>query len=160
MALTTFSDLVSEAREKVKLDAINAGIVDDNLPLSEGGKGATAYADAVATYLGMNVSRLANRSSTICFWDNLGENIQQVFARQAIPMNWDFVEGNPFSNSTGNFIGQIDYLTKVLEFNSNYGNGLVKQMNACQLKINSDNLPLISTDPPYYDNIGYADLAD
>ncbi|MFM6036455.1 MAG: DUF1156 domain-containing protein, partial [Sphaerospermopsis kisseleviana] len=117
-------------------------------------------ADAVATYLGMNVSRLANRSSTICFWDNLGEKIQQVFARQAIPMNWDFVEGNPFSNSTGNFIGQIDYLTKVLEFNSNYGNGLVKQMNACQLKINSDNLPLISTDPPYYDNIGYADLAD
>lgn len=162
VALTTFSDLVSEAREKVKVDAINAGIADDNLPLSEGGKGATAYADAVATYLGMNVSRLANRSSTICFWDNLGENIQQVFARQAIPMTWDFIEGNSFSESTGNFLGQIDYLTKVLEVNSSNVIGLVQQINACQLQLNIDidKSPIISTDPPYYDSIAYADLSD
>ncbi|QOV21223.1 DUF1156 domain-containing protein [Anabaenopsis elenkinii] len=161
VALTTFSDLVSVAREQVKLDAVAGGMADDHLPLSEGGMGATAYADAVATYLGMNVSRLANRTSAFCFWDNLGENIQQVFARQAIPMIWDFVEGNPFSNSTGNFIGQINYLVKVLELNSHTKViGVVKQINATEIQLINSNSPVISTDPPYYDNIGYADLAD
>ncbi|MEH1771125.1 MAG: hypothetical protein V7L27_03735 [Nostoc sp.] len=158
VALTTFSALVSEAREKVKLDAMSIGIPNDNLPLCEGGIDATGYADAIAIYLGLNVSRLANRSSTICFWDNLGENIQQVFARQAIPMTWDFVEGNPLSNSTGNFIGQIDYLIKVLELSPSNSISVVKQMDAA--KLNSSISPLISTDPPYYDSISYADLSD
>ncbi|MFM6005762.1 MAG: hypothetical protein ACKPA7_19035, partial [Sphaerospermopsis kisseleviana] len=103
VALTTFSDLVSEAREKVKVDAINAGIVDDNLPLSEGGKAATAYADAVATYLGFGVSRLSDRNSSICSWDTGYTKVRNTFARQAIPMTWDFVEANPLSDSTGNF---------------------------------------------------------
>jgi putative DNA methylase len=158
VALTTFSDLVGEARERVKADAIAAGMIDDGLSLNNGGTGATAYADAVSVYLGLNIGRLANRSSIICFWDNLGENIQQVFARQAIPMTWDFVEGNPFSNSTGNFLGQIDYLTKVVELNPSISKGTVRQQNAVD---NDNNITgLISTDPPYYDAIGYADLSD
>jgi putative DNA methylase len=85
VALTTFSDLVGEARQQLLAD----GATED-------------YANAVATYLALGVSRLANRSSTICFWDTTsGEKIEQVFARQAIPMTWDFAEGNPFSSSTG-----------------------------------------------------------
>ncbi|WP_137668565.1 DUF1156 domain-containing protein [Sphaerospermopsis reniformis] len=158
VALTTFSDLVSEAREKVKVDAINAGIVDDNLPLSEGGKGATAYADAVATYLGFGVSRLSDRNSSICSWDTGYTKVRNTFARQAIPMTWDFVEANPFSDSTGNFNGAIEWIWKVIELRNSESLGLVKQHNATQ-KIEFNNL-LISTDPPYYDNIGYADLAD
>jgi putative DNA methylase len=120
-----------------------------------------AYADAIATYLGMSVSKLANRCSTICFWDTMGENVQQVFARQAIPMTWDFTEGNPFSDSTGNFLGQLHYTTQVIEANSFtvQALGKVEQRDATHL-VNGNKSFLISTDPPYYDNIGYADLSD
>jgi putative DNA methylase len=159
VALTTFSDLVQEAREKVLTDASGADLPADGISLNDGGRGANAYADAVATYLGMNVSRLANRSATVCFWDPLGENVQQVFARQAIPMIWDFVEGNPFSNSTGNFMGQIDYLTAVLDANPYIVRGNIKQIDAATNDIWNTKF-IISTDPPYYDNIGYADLSD
>src|SRR5690606_12005019 len=90
VALTTFSDLVSEAREQVRADALAAGLPDDDTPLREGGSGARAYAEAVSVYLGMTVSRQTNRLSTICYWDTSGEKGQQVFARQAIHMNWDY----------------------------------------------------------------------
>ena len=159
VSLNIFSELVLEVREKVAQDALAAKMNNDGLSLNSSGTGATAYADAVATYLGMNVSRLANRSSTICFWDSLGEKIQQVFARQAIPMTWDFIEGNPFSNSTGNFIGQINYLTKVVEFSSCNSEGFVKQIDATTSDIYRESI-VVSTDPPYYDNIIYSDLSD
>src|SRR5579884_1300357 len=159
VALTTFSDLVQEARQRVLTDARAAWLSDDECSLNDGGTGPIAYADAVATYLGMNVSRLANRSATLCFWDTLGENVQQVFARQALPMVWDFVEGNPFSNSSGNFMGQIEYMTAVVESHSFEVKGYVEQRDAAT-QLNSRMPLLISTDPPYYDNIGYADLAD
>ncbi|MFM6139045.1 MAG: DUF1156 domain-containing protein, partial [Sphaerospermopsis kisseleviana] len=158
IALKNFSDLVSEAREKVKLDAINAGIADDNLSLSEGGKGATAYADAVATYLGFGVSRLSDRNSNVCSWDISRDSTRNTFARQAIAMIWDFVEANPLSDSTGNFNGAVDWIAAVLELRNSESLGFVKQHDATQ-KIEFNNL-LISTDPPYYDNISYADLAD
>ncbi len=96
VALTTFSDLVMHACEQVQQDALAAGLMGD---------AAIAYASAVATYLGITVSRLTNRMSTICFWDTGGEKVQQVFARQAIPMTWDFTEANPLSNSSGNWLG-------------------------------------------------------
>ncbi|MDB9540426.1 DUF1156 domain-containing protein, partial [Anabaenopsis arnoldii] len=158
VALTTFSDLVTTAREQVKLDALAAGIPDDNLPFSQGGTGATAYADVVATYLGFGVSRLADRNSSICSWDISRDSTRNTFARQAIPMTWDFVEANPLSDSTGNFGGAVDWISAVIELRNTDTPGLVKQHNAAQkLHLNS---PVISTDPPYYDNIGYADLAD
>ncbi len=159
VALTTFSDLVSEAREKALADARAAGL-PESPRLAEDGTGAEAYADAVATYLGMNVSRLANRQATLTFWDSKGENVQQVFARQALPMTWDFCEGNPFSNSSGNFLGQLSYLTKALELSSApISSGIIKLADAT--RDGSSTTPwLIATDPPYYDNIGYADLSD
>ena len=83
--------------------------------LADGGTGAHAYADAVATYLGLCVSRQANRSSSLTFWDPGGANVQQVFARQALPMVWDYCEANPFSHSSGNFVGQVGYLANVVE---------------------------------------------
>ena len=105
MALTTFSDLVSEARECIRHDAVAAGMPDDGLPLREGGTGATAYAEAVGVYLGLCVSRQSNRSATLNVWNTGRDTIEQVFARQAIAMTWDFPESNPLCNSTGNFVG-------------------------------------------------------
>jgi putative DNA methylase len=159
VALATFSDLLSEARQRVLADARRGGLADDGKPLNDGGTGATAYADALTTFLGINVSRLSNRTSTICFWDTSGEKIQQVFARQAIPMTWDFAEGNPFSDSTGNFLGQIGYVCAVLKAVPGARQGVVRQLDAAAA-VNGVEKPLVCTDPPYYDNIGYADLAD
>jgi len=146
---------VQEARKKVLDDASTAGLLVDGHSLDDGGIGADAYADAISTYLGMAISKLANRCSNICFWDTIGENVQQVFARQAIPMTWDYIEGNPFSDSTGNFIGQLHYTTHVVESSFCGIAGEAKQRDATSV-INGIEAPLVSTDPPYYDNIGYA----
>jgi putative DNA methylase len=128
-------------------------------PLRDGGTGAQAYAEAVGVYLGIGVSRQANRTATLNFWDQKGENIQQVFARQALPMTWDFVEGNPLSGSTGNFVGQLEYLTRVVEETLPASPaGSVKQQDAQNQELTLSKI--VSTDPPYYDNIGYADLSD
>jgi putative DNA methylase len=159
VALTTFSDLVQEARERVRRDALAAGIPDDKKPLGEGGTGATAYAEAVGVCLSMCVSRQANRSATLNIWDQKGENVQQAFGMQALRMTWDFVEGNPLSSSTGNFNGQIEYFTKVLEVScSGSSLGNAEQSDAQTQTISTGKV--VSTDPPYYDNVPYADLSD
>ena len=148
-ALTTFGDLISDVRARVMADFMKAG-----------GREAGAYADAVVTYLAFAIDRLANRGSTICIWNTIGEKIEQVFVRHALPMTWDFPEGNPFSNSTGNFMGQLEYISRFLEKNYwNENKGFALQCDTTN-SISHVDLPIISTDPPYYDNIGYADLSD
>jgi len=144
VALTSFSDLVGEAREKVFADAKQAGLPDDDRGLEEGGTGARAYAEA-------------DRQSSICSWDVTRDNIRNTFARQAIPMVWDFAEGNPFSDSTGNFLGAIEWIYKVIKNLPASSDGIAIQKDAMQLDANGN---IFSTDPPYYDNIGYADLSD
>lgn len=116
------------------------------------------YREAIATFLALGVSRLANRQSTNTFWDNGAENIQQVFAMQALPMRWDTAEGNPFSTSSGNFIGQIEYLAKnIAALPSGNTPGQIVQKNAQSVDFSKF---VVSTDPPYYDNVPYADLSD
>ena len=160
VALTTFSDLVEEARKKVLADALAAGMDPEAQRLADGGTGAEAYADAVATYLGLVIGRQANRLSNLNFWDPGGANVQQVFARQRLPMVWDFCEANPFSDSSGNFVGQGRYLAKVLEVAaSTEAQGAVIQQDAAGETPLLDRA-VVATDPPYYDNIGYADLSD
>ncbi|KAF0250483.1 MAG: hypothetical protein FD167_109 [bacterium] len=144
VALTTFSDLVSEARKKVTKDSEN---------------NSTDYANAIATYLAFAVDRLADRNSAICSWDVSRDSTRNTFGRQAIPMVWDFAEANPFSESTGNFLGALDWIIKVVEKSPAQPFGFVKQIDATSSKSQKSNI-LISTDPPYYDNIGYADLSD
>ena len=157
-ALTTFSELVAEAQAKAEADAVAAGMKNDHLPLRNGGDGAKAYGEAVGVYLAFAVDRLANRSSTICPWNRIGEKIEQTFGRQAIPMTWDYAEGNVFSDSTGSWSGSLEWVPKCLEnFNAN-GSGYANQQDA-QSDCGLQNI-MISTDPPYYDNIGYADLSD
>ncbi len=158
VALTTFSDLVGEARERVFRDAITAGLPNDGRPLLDQGAGATAYAEAVGTYLALTVSRQANRGCTISFWDNTGQKIQQAFARQALPMTWDFCESNPFSDSSGNWLGQLEFPAECIDAALTEVPGFALLQDAQQQSLSTDKL--VSTDPPYYDNIGYADLSD
>ena len=142
-ALTTFSDLVAEAREQVESDSPGC-----------------AYADAVATYLGLCVSRLANRCCSLNFWDPGGAKVQQVFARQALAMVWDFCEANPLSDSSGGFVGQVRYLANAVEASpAQAGQAAIIQRDAAGGTRLADGA-IIATDPPYYDNIGYADLSD
>ncbi|MGH7114959.1 MAG: DUF1156 domain-containing protein, partial [Stellaceae bacterium] len=159
VALTTFSDLVAEAREKVLADARAAGLPDDPTPLHTGGAGATGYADAVATYLALIVGRSADAWSSITSWSSTGEFIRNTFARQAIPMVWDYSECNPFSGSTGNFNNEIEWTSAALAGVPAIAPGAISQVIAQTNHFGP--LPaLISTDPPYYDNVGYADLSD
>jgi len=158
-ALTTFSDLVQEAREKVLVDAKVAGMSVDYISLDDGGVRAIAYANAVVTYLALAIDRLADRNSAICSWDISRDSTRNTFARQAIPMIWDFAEANPFSKSTGNFQGTVDWVAEVIQESSCISFGKARQRDATAT-VNDIIKPLISTDPPYYDNIGYADLSD
>jgi len=158
VALTTFSDLVQEAREKAIADAKAAGLADDGRGLAQGGKGATAYGEAVAVYLGFAINKMADRGSTICSWDSSRSSTRNTFGRQAIPMTWDFAEPNPLSDSTGNFFGGIEWAVSVLRLLNNSADSLAIQSDAATQSLSQDKV--ISTDPPYYDNIGYADLSD
>ena len=158
VALVTFADEVGEARKRALADAIVAGLPDDGIRLADGGAGATGYADAIATYLAFAVSRGADYWSTISTWASSGEFVRDTFARQAIPMTWDFAEVNPFSSSTGNVIGALNWIEAVLAELPTGVEAEVKQLNATAVK--GSGPVMVSTDPPYYDNIGYADLAD
>ena len=157
VALTTFCDLVREAREQARRDSIKAGLPDDGKALEKAGAGATAYADAIGVYLALGVGRSANYWSSMTPWG--GDFIVQTFGRQAIPMVWDYAEGNPFSASTGNWTGALEWIEKVM-INALPAsqNGVATQGDAQTQTISSTKI--VSTDPPYYDNIGYADLSD
>ncbi|KKG70987.1 DUF1156 domain-containing protein [Methanosarcina mazei] len=158
VALTTFSSLVIKTQENIKRDALTSTLYNDSLYLNDGEKDLTAYVDAIAMYHGMGVSRLSNRSATLNFWDTEGQKVQQVFARQALPMTWDFVESNPFSTSSGNFLGQLDYLVSAVLKLPQRGKGKAIHSDATSQVTSFSKV--ISTDPPYYDNICYADLSD
>ena len=157
VALDTFSDMVHEARAQVEKDALAADMPNDGTSLRDGGASAKAYAEAVSVYLAFAIDRLADAGSTIATWAT-GGFIRFTFARQALPMTWDFAECNFLSNSTGNFSGAINWISKALVGLRPHNIGSLQQQSA-QLAL----LPkgaVISTDPPYYDNIGYADLSD
>ena len=159
VALTTFSDLVIEAHDRVKHDALKAGLPNDEISLDANGTAATAYADAVAIYLGLGVSRSSSMWSSNCWWQPNGEFIAQVFTRQAIPMVWDFGEVNPFSDATGNWSSALDWITQVMANLPARPTGISRQHDAGSPTIFANDV-IISTDPPYYDNIEYADLSD
>jgi putative DNA methylase len=163
VALNTFSDLVQEARERVIADAKAAGWADDGVGIQAGGSAATAYAEGVASLLAFSVSRLADRLSSICSWDlrdgqGRKPGIRNVFSRQAIPMAWDYAEANPLSDIAASATSAIKRIADVLERLPTQGPGWADQIDAVQQRALIDRI--VATDPPYYDNIGYADLSD
>lgn len=154
VALSTFSDLVQETRTKVLADT------SSNWPRDSGSTGGPdAYADAIATYLAFALSSLTNRSSALCSWDSSRDNVRSVFARQALPMTWDFAEANPVGEASGSWPICTEAVTKCL-LHWQFGHqGKSHQLDATAAIENLDQA-LLSTDPPYYDNISYAELAD
>lgn len=158
-ALTTFSALVEEAQKKAEADAIAAGLPNDHLPLREGGRGAKAYGEAVGVYLAFGMSRMENSNNSLCRWTVNKTQTIPLFARQAIPMIWDYAENNVFNNAAGDITVALKNIARVIEqFPSLDNNGIASQFDArCDSGLRNT---MISTDPPYYDNIGYADLSD
>ena len=158
VALTTFSDLVGEARERVRCDAVAAGLPAGNQPLREGGTGATAYAEAVAVYLALAASKMTNIGSSIASWMSDRGAFRETFARQAIPMTWDFAEANTFADMGGSFAITIEKVAMVIDAFPSSVASFAVQADAASQTVSDGKL--VSTDPPYYDNIGYADLSD
>ena len=171
VALATFSDLVQEARERIRRDAVAVGLAEDGSPLRDGGTGATAYAEAVGVYLGLAISRFADRNNALCTWDTgptgtrastggsaRTASLRNLFARQAIPMAWDYGEANPFSDSGGGFSSAFGWIEPAIRFLMGAIPGAAESGNAPS-QVTSQG-KVVSTDPPYYDNVGYADLSD
>ena len=160
VALTNLSDLISEVRLRVLADATAAGLTERDAPLRDGGSGSIAYADAIATYLAFAVSKLADRGSSLCTWFTERDSTRPTFARQALSMSWDFAELNTLLRGTGSFAGAVQWTAEAIE-TLGFGGSTGSVTNIDAAKNSYPVRPvLISTDPPYYDNIGYADLSD
>ena len=159
VALTTFSELVGEMREKVLADQRAARVQEDAAPLHEGGNGAAAYVDALATYLAFAISKIANIGSSIASWMSDRGAFRETFARQAIPMVWDFAESNPFADAGGSFSSAVDKGALAIADAPACSSGSIKLLAAQKNSFDPSPI-LVFTDPPYYDNIGYGDLSD
>ena len=158
-ALTTFSDLLGGVAERVRVHASAAGRAADGVRLRDGGRGADAYADAVVTYLALGISRLTDMCNALCRWESSRTQVRNLFGRQAIPMIWDFAENNVFNNAGGDFRISLRSITRALERLPARGDGQVAQRDA-RARVGESVGALVSTDPPYYDNVGYADISD
>ena len=158
VALTTFSDLVREAMERAQRDAAGVGLPDDERPLRERGAGPTAYAEAVGAYLAFSQSKACNRNNSLCLWERKLDRLVAMFGRQAIPMVWDFAETNPLAGAGGDILGSVESVAKVIQrqFNQLLPATALQQDAVAALEAGR----VVSTDPPYYDNIAYADLSD
>jgi putative DNA methylase len=159
VTLITFSDLVQEAISRVRADAVRAGMPDDNVRLDNGGLGARAHADVVAMYLAFVVSNMADDLSTIVTWRaSHGTGATRgTFARQALPMTWDFAEANPLAGAAGDPVSAAKTTALMI---ANLGLGPVGVAAQADASVGSRFRAVISTDPPYFDNVGYADLSD
>ncbi|WP_419839386.1 DUF1156 domain-containing protein [Candidatus Poriferisodalis sp.] len=159
VALTTFSDLLSEVAERVRGDGISAGSTGDGARLRDGGREADAYADAVVTYLALGISRLADMCNALCRWESSRTQVRNLFGRQAIPMVWDFAENNVFGEAGGDYRVSLGSVVRALERLPATVPGSAEQRDA-RARVREADDAAVSTDPPYYDNISYADLSD
>jgi putative DNA methylase len=159
VALTTFSDLVTEVREKILRDAISVNATDDGQGLDAGGTAASAYAEAISVYLAFCIDKMTDTNTCLCSWQVDPPRLRATFGRQALPMVWDFAEANIFGDAAGDFARCIQSLIEVIEqLGEQKSKGVAFQQDAAKLENHSQ--PIISTDPPYYNNIAYADLSD
>jgi putative DNA methylase len=161
VALNSFSELVEEAMEKCQQDALTLGFSSDQTPLNQGGSGAFAYGQSLAIYLAFSMNKMADRGSSICTWFTERDSTRNTFARQSLPMTWDYAELNTLLDGTGTFFGANRWTAESLEgwsvhLPQNCGSAV--QCDAQHQSISDRKV--VSTDPPYYDNIGYADLSD
>ena len=158
VALTTFSDLIPEAIAQVRADALTAGMLDDGQGLGLGGAQATAYAEAVGLYLAIALSRLTDICNALCRWEVTKTQVRNLFGRQSIPMMWDFAENNVFADAAGDYGVSLHNMVKALLELPAANGGFAQHADAQTQSISA--AKVVSTDPPYYDNIAYADLSD
>jgi len=159
VAMTTFSDLVHEVRDRVKQDAQTAGLPANGNGLAADGTGSAAYAEAVSVYLGCAVSRAADYWNRNATWEPGGGFVAHAFTRQAIAMTWDYAESNPFSDASGNWSATcVAWVERVLQNFVPASGGTAVSADAQRQSISRSKV--VSTDPPYYDNVPYADLSD
>lgn len=163
IAITTLIDLIKEVKLRAVDDALENGWDNDLIPLNDGGSGPQAYAEAIATYLSFAISKLVDINTNLCTWGAIQECPLHLFNRQAIPMVWDFAEANPLSDSSGSWStvlgGVLKGMAKIVESDIDVIAGKAIQRNA-QHEDLPENTFVVSTDPPYYDNVPYANLAD
>jgi putative DNA methylase len=161
-ALNTFSDLLAEVKKDAAARAAAAGYSDSPTPLEHGGDGARAYAEAISIYLAFAIDRSADYWSAVSSWHSgpKMEAIRNTFGRQAISMTWDYAEANPFSESSGNWMNNADWCIKAIEGlpGTSCKQGTAQAEDAAKQVLSTNKV--VSTDPPYYDNIAYADLSD
>lgn len=160
IALTTMTALIEEIREQVFQDALSAGW-DEGESLEQGGTKARAYADSIATYLSLALDKLADLNNSLVRWEANAECPRQLFGRHAVPMIWDYAESNPLGSSSGSLRTILDGIVRAFNghlFNlSDVPSGLIEQADAATRDYAG---LIVCTDPPYYDNIDYADLSD
>lgn len=159
VCLTTFYNLIPSVRAQIEQDAILAKMDDDNLPLRHSGIGARAYSEAISIYLSFAIDKYSLYGSTLVPWYSKEDRPSMLFARHAMPMVWDYAEINPFTNIGGSILRSIDIVADSIEPLKNNKEGVVFQADASNLEFDSEKM-IVSCDPPYYDNIGYADLSD
>ena len=158
-AITTFSDLLLEVAELVEFEAVKVGLAGDGVRLRDDGSGARAYADAVITYLAFAIDRCIARWTHLAIWNSVGEKLEHAFRLNALQMNMVHAEGNPFSSSTGNWSAMVAWVMKALKHLPALAGGDVVQRDA-RTRLGEGIGAVVSTDPPYYDNMAYADLSD
>jgi putative DNA methylase len=158
--LTTFSDLVTEARDRIRQDALAAGMVDDVRGFDSGGTGAAPYSEAVSVYLGLGVDKASDYNCSLVTWIHQRDQAGHALTKQALPMVWDFVEVNPFVGAAGDLTVSLQGIARVTEALPTDLPGIAGQWNATSDCTAQPIGAVVSTDPPYYDNIGYADLSD
>jgi len=158
-ALLTFTDLISEASKQVRLDATAAGYPDASKGLDAGSLSAAAYAEAVAVFLACAFARAVDYNSAFASWRAKDSAMRSTLGKQAIPMVWDFAEANPLEKSSAGLADCTRVIAKCVEILPANLPAQVKQLDATAA-VNGVSHPLVCTDPPYYDNIGYADLSD
>jgi putative DNA methylase len=157
--LTRFRDLFTP-RQLATLCAFAQGVRETYQEMREAGV-KEARAEAVGAYLGLALDRIVLRSNNMCLWDTGNLSVTNAFGRQALPMVWDFAEANPFGSAAGQAIEYVRNAADIANALAGTGRRVdVQRSSATQLSLHDESFDAVITDPPYYDNISYADLSD
>lgn len=155
---TKLCEAIRDIGEEIEQDAIACGFPKDNLHLCDGGDGAKAYSEAIRVYLSFVLDKLVDYNSAVCSWNAVGQKMRNTFGMTGMSMSWDFAEANPFSGASGSYDNMLGWVVRSVSNLSTDGIAMVKQFDAqsdCGLRG-----IMVSTDPPYYSNVPYADFAD
>ena len=157
-ALSVMCDLVLELKDIITKDALEKGLSKDDTPLDQGGSGALAFAQAISVYISLALDRLAMSGNSLCRWNAVGEKVQHSFGQQGIAMIWEYAEANFFSSATGSIDAAIKLVADPLALLPASTGSTARQSDAISTEGYKDKI--VSTDPPYYDNVLYSDLSD